>query len=268
MSGRIKVVVAGAGGKMGREVVKAILEDKQLELVGAVDVREKGTDLGVLVGKPPLGQIINSDLETLLKETQPEVMVDFTNPQSVLRNLHLALAHQTYAVVGTTGLAPGDLAEVEKKAQAKKLGVFIAPNFALGAVLLMKFAKEAVQHFPHVEIIELHHDQKLDAPSGTSLRTADLLKEIRPAFKQGASNEYEKIPGARGADVNGMRIHSVRLPGFIAHEEVIFGASGQVLTLRHDSINRECFMPGVLLAIHKVLNIEGLVIGLENILEA
>ena len=267
MSDRIKVVVAGANGKMGREVVKAILEDDQLELVGAVDVRQKGTDLGVLVGKPPIGRVVFSDLEALLKETQPQVMVDFTNPQSVLRNLHVALQYQTYAVVGTTGLTAVELEEVEQKARENDVGVFVAPNFALGAVLLMKFAREAARHFPHVEIIELHHDQKLDAPSGTALRTADIIKQERPTFKQGAINEYEKLPGARGAEINGMRVHSVRLPGFVAHEEVIFGGLGQILTLRHDSINRECFMPGVLLAIHRVTQLKGLVVGLENLLD-
>jgi len=267
MGDKIRVVVAGAYGKMGREVVKAVLNDKALELVGAVDVKGRGTDLGTLVGEAPVGRVISGELESLLKENQPHVLVDFTNPQSVLRNIHIALENQTCPVVGTTGLTAEELQEIDRKAKEKALGVFVAPNFALGAVLMMKFARETARYFPHVEIIELHHDQKVDAPSGTSLRTADLISEKRPVFHQGAINEYEKVAGARGGEINGIRVHSVRLPGFVAHQEVIFGGLGQIFTLRHDSINRECFMPGVLLAVHKVRQLHGLVVGLEELLD-
>ena len=267
MGDKIRVVVAGAYGKMGREVVKAVLHDKALELVGAVDVKGRGTDLGTLVGEAPIGQEISGELEILLKQNCPHVLIDFTNPQAVLRNIHTALDNQTCSVVGTTGLTAEELQEIDHKAKEKALGVFVAPNFALGAVLMMKFARETARYFPHVEIIELHHDQKVDAPSGTSLRTVDLISEKRPVFRQGAINEYEKVAGARGGEINGIRVHSVRLPGFIAHQEVIFGGLGQILTLRHDSINRECFMPGVLLAVHKVRQLRGLVVGLEELLD-
>jgi 4-hydroxy-tetrahydrodipicolinate reductase len=261
------VVVAGAYGKMGREVIKAVIEDETLELVGAVDVRGRGTDLGGLVGLPPLGVVISNDLENLLKNIRPQVMVDFSNPQSVLRNIYLAIDNNVCPVVGTTGLTTEEIQDIDTKAKAKGIGVFIAPNFALGAVLMMKFAREAVRYFPHVEIIEMHHDQKVDAPSGTSLRTVDLIREQRSVFRQGAINEYEKVSGARGAEIDGIRVHSVRLPGYVAHEEVIFGGLGQILTLRHDSINRECFMPGVLVAVHKVSHLKGLVVGLEHLLD-
>ena len=267
MNTKISVVVAGAHGKMGREVVKAILGDETLELAGAVDVRGRGTDLGVLVGLPPSGTVITNDLESLLKETRAKVLVDFSNPHSVLRNIYLAIDNNVCPVIGTTGLTNEEVQAIDSKAKDKGIGVFIAPNFALGAVLMMKFAQEAAHYFPHVEIIEMHHDQKVDAPSGTSLRTADLILEQRPVFCQGAVNEYEKISGARGAEIGGIRVHSVRLPGYVAHEEVIFGGLGQILTLRHDSINRECFMPGVLLAIHKVSQLSGLVVGLEHLLD-
>ncbi len=268
MNTKISVVVAGAAGKMGREVVKAVLGEAALELVGAVDVRGRGTDAGVQAGLPPAGIEITNDLEALLKEKRPQVLVDFSNPHAVLHNIYLALDNQVCPVVGTTGLTNEEIQAIESKAEAKGIGVFIAPNFALGAVLMMKFAQEAARYFPHVEIIEMHHDQKVDAPSGTSLRTADLILEQRSVFRQGAINEYEKVTGARGAEIGGIRVHSVRLPGYVAHEEVIFGGLGQLLTLRHDSINRECFMPGVLLAINKVIHLSGLVVGLEHLLDA
>lgn len=267
MGDRIRVIVAGACGKMGREVVKAVLGDESLELVGGVDLLGQGTDLGELVGYPPIGRMVSSNLEFLLKQEQPEVMVDFTEPQSGLHNIYLAIENHCCPVIGTTGIAAEELKMVNQKAYERGVGAFLAPNFALGAVLMMKFAQEAARYFHNVEIIELHHDQKLDAPSGTALRTADLILKYRPVFRQGAVNEQEKIKGARGAEVDGLRIHSVRLPGYVAHQEVIFGDYGQTLTLRHDSINRECFMPGVLIAIHKVVKLRGLVIGLEQLLD-
>jgi 4-hydroxy-tetrahydrodipicolinate reductase len=157
--------------------------------------------------------------------------------------------------------------EVRELCKTHKVNALIAPNFAIGAILMMKMAQEAAKFLPHVEIIELHHDQKLDAPSGTATRTAALITEIRGEMKQGHPQETEKLPGARGADYAGIRIHSVRLPGYVAHQEVIFGGLGQTLTIRHDSISRESFMPGVVLACKRVLDAEGLVYGLENIMD-
>ena len=192
--------------------------------------------------------------------------MEFTSPAVVMNNLRVLLQNKVCPVVGTTGLSKEDLAELTALSQEKNTPVFIAPNFAIGAVLMMKMAKAAAKYLPHVEIIEMHHDQKLDAPSGTALQTADMIREVRKSMKQGHPDEKEKLPGARGAEVDGIHIHSVRLPGYVAHQEVIFGGLGQTLTIRHDSMNRESFMPGVVLACKKVRALKGLVIGLDQLL--
>lgn len=264
---KLGVVVAGALGKMGQEAVKAIMKDERLELVGGVDVRGQGTDLGLVIGGSALGKKVTSDLAKLLEEGTAQVMVDFTNPQAVRKNIHTAIEKKVHAVVGTTGLSEEDLSTIDKLAREQGVGVFVAPNFALGAVLMMKFAQEAARYFPHVEIIEMHHDQKMDAPSGTALRTAELILQSRGELVQGSPHEFEKIGGVRGGEYHGIRLHSVRLPGLVAHQEVIFGGLGQTLTIRHDSINRESFMPGLILAINKVVFLRGVVVGLEQLLE-
>lgn len=238
---RIKVIVNGAAGRMGREVVKAVSTQKDMELVAACDLKEIGRDAGRLAGLDNLGVVIGDNLAEAIKETGAEVVVDFSHPKTVAAVIRTILDSGAMPVVGTTGITEGDLKEVKELASARKLNAVIAPNFAIGAVLMMKFAAEAIRHLPKAEIIELHHDQKLDAPSGTALRTQLLM---------GA-----KVP-----------IHSVRLPGLVAHQEVIFGDVGQTLTIRHDSISRESFMPGVLLAIRKVKDISGVIFGLENLL--
>lgn len=268
MSAKITVLVSGAYGRMGREVVKACLNDDEVSLVGVADVRGKGQDIGPLVGFDKLGLTLENELASLIEAVRPEVMVDFTNPQAVVRNAKMALEQGVRPVIGTTGLEEKDIEELRRLCAKQNLSACIAPNFALGAVLMMKFAREAARFFPNVEIIELHHDQKLDAPSGTALRTAEQILEGRGALRQGHPNEYEKIPGSRGGEMGGMRVHSVRLPGLVAHQEVIFGGVGQTLTVRHDSLSRESFMPGVLMAVKKVKELQGVVIGLENLITA
>lgn len=263
----IRVLVCGAYGKMGREVLKAVHNDKELELVGAMDVNSSFADAGELIGLGKLGIIVGNDLTKVIEETKPQVMVEFTKPESVMPNIRLAMKSGVCPVVGTTGLTEKDIEEVRSLCKETKTNALIAPNFTVGAILMMKMAQEAAKFFPHVEIIELHHDQKLDAPSGTALRTAELIRKTRGEMRQGHPSEEEKVDGARGADVSGMRIHSVRLPGYVAHQEVIFGGSGQTLTIRHDSISRECYMPGVTLACKRVLSANGLIVGLENILD-
>jgi 4-hydroxy-tetrahydrodipicolinate reductase len=263
----IKVIVCGAYGKMGREVLKAVHNDKELTLVGAVDINSTGVDAGELIGASKLGVLTGNDLNQVIQETKPDVMVDFTNPASVMANIRVALEKGVRPVVGTTGLTEEHVTEVQKLCQASKLGALIAPNFAIGAILMMKMAQEAAKYLPDVEIIELHHDQKLDAPSGTALRTAELITEVRGQHRQGHPDEFEKLTGARGGEFSGIRLHSVRLPGYVAHQEVIFGGLGQTLTIRHDSISRESFMPGVTLACKKVVSLNGLVFGLEHILD-
>ena len=260
------VIVNGACGRMGQAVLKAVQEADGLELVGAVDIKG-GADTGSLVGLPANGILVETDLEALLARKKPEVMVDFTRPDVVFGNVMTALAHKTSPVVGTTGLSDEQKAEIAKAAEENDTPAFIAPNFAIGAVLLMVMSRQAAKYMPDVEIIELHHDKKLDAPSGTAIQTAAMIAEVRKARKQGNPDEFEKLEGARGADYEGMHIHSVRLPGYVAHQEVIFGGLGQTLTIRHDSMNRESFMPGVVLAAKKVRSLKGLTVGLDKLLD-
>lgn len=263
----IRVIVCGAYGKMGREVLKAIHSDTQLSIVGAVDVKSDFIDIGDLIGAGKTGIIVGNDLQTVINETKPQVMVDFTRPEVVMNNIRIAIRNGVCPVVGTTGLSDQNVDEIRNSCIQTKVNALIAPNFAIGAILMMKLAQDAARFFPHVEIIELHHDQKLDAPSGTALHTAELIAQNRGYLQQGNPAEVEKLPGARGGDFSGIRMHSVRLPGYVAHQEVIFGGLGQTLTIRHDSISRESFMPGVVLACKHVLTANGLIYGLEEILK-
>lgn len=262
----VKVLVSGALGRMGQSVVRAVIEDGDLELVAAIDIKG-GMDIGEVVGVGKNGIVVDTDLKTAIEKTRPDVMVDFTQPDVVYQDASTAISMGVSPVIGTTGMSKEQIDSLEKLTKEHKTPAFIAPNFAIGAVLMMLFAKQAAKYMPHVEIIELHHDNKLDAPSGTALQTATLIREARDSMQQGHPAEVEKVAGARGADVDGMRIHSVRLPGYVAHQEVIFGGLGQTLTIRHDSIDRASFMPGVVLACKKVRSLDGLVIGLEKLLD-
>ncbi|OPY59100.1 MAG: 4-hydroxy-tetrahydrodipicolinate reductase [Pelotomaculum sp. PtaU1.Bin035] len=263
----LRVVVAGAYGRMGREVVKAIWNTDDLELVGAADSKREGVDIGSLIEAGNTGMVIDKDIEELLVRVRPDVAVDFTAPQAVYHNTITCLNHGVRPVVGTTGMNPGQIQEIIDLSRKLGIGGLVAPNFAIGALLMIKFATEAARHLPHVEIIELHHDQKLDAPSGTAIKTAEAIIEQRGDFQQGLATETENIAGVRGGKLSGgVRIHSVRLPGLVAHQEVVFGGLGQTLTIRHDSITRESFMPGVLLGIRKVIHLERVVYGLDKLL--
>ncbi|MDR7865523.1 MAG: 4-hydroxy-tetrahydrodipicolinate reductase [Sporomusaceae bacterium] len=262
----IRVMVCGAYGKMGREVLRAVHKDEQLSVVGAVDVNSDFGDVGDLIGVGKIGVVVGNDLATVISETKPQVMVDFTAPEAVMGNIRTAIASGVCPVVGTTGISAADIDEVRGLCKKHRGNAIVAPNFSLGAVLMMQLAVNVAKYFPYVEITELHHDQKLDAPSGTAIRTAELIAAQRGSMKQGHPKEVEKLTGARGAEFAGIRLHSVRLPGLVAHQEVLFGGLGQTLTIRHDSISRESFMPGVLLACKKVLTVDGLVYGLENIM--
>lgn len=266
MAEKTRVIVAGALGRMGAETVKAILQDKELLLTAAVDIKARGETVSDITGLKGFSVTIENDLEKALEETKPQVLVDFTNPQAVFNNVRGALVKEITCVVGTTGLNEVELKQLEKLAQEHAVGVAVIPNFAIGAVLMMKFAREAAQYFPDVEIIELHHDKKMDAPSGTAIKTAELISQSRPQRPPRNIREMEKIAGCRGGDLDQIRIHSVRLPGLVAHQEVIFGGLGQSLTIRHDSFDRVGFMPGVLMVIKRMLGRQGLVYGMENLL--
>jgi 4-hydroxy-tetrahydrodipicolinate reductase len=269
----IPVVVNGACGKMGREVIKAVSQAEDMTLIGAIDHNPEflGQDVGEIVGCGPVEIPVLNDLQsTLVLATQEQVqgvMVDFTHPKSVYDNVRTAIAYGVRPVIGTTGLSPEQIQELAEFAEKASTGCLIIPNFSIGMVLLQQAAVQASQYFDHVEIIELHHNQKADAPSGTALQTAQQLAELGKTFNPAAVQETEKLTGARGSIAEeGIRIHSVRLPGLIAHQEVIFGASGQIYTLRHDTTDRSSFMPGVLLAIRKVTQLKSLVYGLEKVL--
>jgi len=262
--GDIRVLVVGACGKMGREVVKAVANAEGMTVVAAVDMACPGEDIGVIAGIGALGVAVTGDLTQAIA-AGPQVMVDFTRPDTVMANLRVAIPRGVAAVVGTTGLAAENLAELRTLSAQASTPVFIAPNFAIGAVLMMQFAQQAVKHFDYAEVIEFHHEKKLDAPSGTALRTAELMRDAAAGrLTQPAHSEHGEE--SRGLPIGNIRVHAVRLPGMVASQEVIFGGLGQTLTLRHDTISRESFMPGVVLAIRKVLGLHGVVVGLEEIL--
>lgn len=272
----IPVVINGATGKMGRETIKAVAQAPDMNLMGAIarNAEHQGKDAGELAGlSEPLEVPITNQLEPMLgyvageRQMQPGVMVDFTHPDSIYDNIRRAIAYGIRPVVGTTGLSPEQIQDLADFADKASTGCLIIPNFSIGMVLLQQAAVTASQYFDHVEIIELHHNQKADAPSGTAIQTAQMLAEMGKTFNPPVVEETEKIKGARGSQAqDGIRIHSIRLPGLIAHQEVIFGAPGQIYTLRHDTSDRVCYMPGVLLAIRKVLQLKSLVYGLEKIL--
>ena len=252
-----KILVNGALGRMGRTVLAAVKNDSELEIVGAVDIFEGEVD----------GIKVETNLDAAIDLHKPDVMVDFTRPDSVYKNVMTAIEKKVSPVVGTTGLTDAQKENIRAATEKFQTPAFIAPNFAIGAVLMMLLSKQVAKYLPDVEIIELHHDKKLDAPSGTAELTAKLISEVRSYHKQGHPDEKEIIPHVRGGDYDGIKIHSVRLPGYVAHQEVIFGGPGQTLTIRHDSTGRESFMPGVLLACKKVRSLNGLTIGLDKLLD-
>lgn len=257
----VRVAVIGALGRMGSVTCRALSDAADLELVAAVARSHVGEPLGPLIGTDH-ELAVSGDLDALA-ESGADVAVDFTVPSAVGDNLLGLLERRVHAVVGATGLHDDTLERARQLAEAGPARALIAPNFALGAVMLMRFAEQAARHLPDVEIVELHHDRKVDAPSGTALRTAEMIASARTAA---AVDHGHAVDAARGVDHHGVRIHSVRLPGLVAHQEVVFGAAGQTLTLRHDTTDRSAFMPGVLLACRRVGELDGLTVGLEHLL--
>ncbi|HUZ09211.1 MAG TPA: 4-hydroxy-tetrahydrodipicolinate reductase [Acidimicrobiales bacterium] len=266
----IRVAVVGAGGRMGQESCRAVIGAGDLDLVAAVDPKTAGIDLRqVLGGEVPSIQV--SGHVDALVEAGAEVVVDFTAAPAARENLPWYAANGIHAVVGTTGLSEEDLADAEERFAASSANAVIAANFAIGAVLLMRFCELAAPYMEGVEVIELHHNEKVDAPSGTALRTAQRIVDARRAAGSGPlpadPTSQLVLEGARGGEApGGVRVHSVRLAGLVAHQEVIFGTTGQTLTLRHDSYDRRSFMPGVLLAVREVPNRTGVTIGLDPLL--
>ncbi|MBD1222593.1 4-hydroxy-tetrahydrodipicolinate reductase [Virgibacillus halodenitrificans] len=262
----INIIIAGPRGKMGGEAVRMVNKEKDFKLVACIDRKNGGKQISDIEGLPEIDVPIYENHEQCFKEINADVFIDLTIPESGYLHTKSALNHNMRPVVGTTGFTTEQIEELSELAKEKGLGCLIAPNFAIGAVLMMKFSQMAAKYFSDVEIIEKHHDNKLDAPSGTAIKTAELIKETRDLKRQGHPNESETIQGARGAVTDGMHIHSVRLPGLVAHQEVMFGSAGQTLTIKHDSINRESFMEGIKLGIENVMERKELVYGLENLL--
>lgn len=248
----IKVAVCGAYGKMGREVCNAVGEDSSMELVAKVDIQ---------------GEAYKT-IEEAEKSNDIDILIDFTQPSSIFENAKFCLNNGIKMVIGTTGLKDEEIAYLKKLSEDKKTGCFIAPNFSTGAVLMMMFSKMASKYFDNAEIIELHHNQKKDAPSGTAIKTALMMSEEKETFKKGNCKEVETLDGSRGGtSYSDIQIHSVRMPGYMASQEVIFGSSGQVFTIRHDSVDRKCYMPGILMAVKHVFKNNNFTYGLDNILK-
>lgn len=264
---KINIIVAGPFGKMGSEAVKLVHKTDEFELVAVVDMKHNGKTLGELEGFAGIDVPVYTNIEQCFQDNKADVLIDFTAPKIGMYHAETALKFGVRPVVGTTGFTQDELQKLAKICKERQLGCIIAPNFALGAVLMMKFSEMAAKYFQDVEIIELHHDQKLDAPSGTAIKTAEMISSVRESKQQGHPEEVETMTGARGATYDGMHIHSVRLPGLIAHQEVIFGSNGQTLSIRHDSYHRESFMSGVKVAVKTVVNLDTFVYGLENIIE-
>lgn len=260
----IKLGVVGANGKMGSQVVNLAINDKDFELVCAIDKFGTGKQLTENV-------FVEENLEESLVKRKPDVVVDFTQPSVIYENIKTYIKLGIKSVIGTTGLSKEQVEEIEKMSNESNIGVIIAPNFSIGAILMMDFAARAAKYFNNAEIIEYHHNQKKDAPSGTSIKTAQMMMKNNDNFKLGNCAEVETIPGARGGNYNedgkgNIQIHAVRMPGFVASQQVILGADGQVLKIHHDTINRECYMSGVALAVKHIFNNNKFIYGLENII--
>ncbi|MFN7311660.1 MAG: 4-hydroxy-tetrahydrodipicolinate reductase [Vampirovibrionales bacterium] len=259
------ILIAGASGKMGTPFVATCLDDDALCLVATTSRRLAGTKI-----HPQADVHAHANVEEAITHAThpPTVGVELTHPSTVYANVLAMIDAGIAPVIGATGLSTEQEKEIDAQLKAKKLAGLLVPNFSIGAVLMMRFAAEASRYFNHAEIIELHHNQKADAPSGTSLRTVQMMQAVRPDFAVGNGIEHETLAGARGATSEGkIHIHSVRLPGLVAHQEVLFGDLGQMLTIRHDSFNRDCFMAGIALCCKKVRSLEhGLHYGLETVM--
>ncbi len=268
--GTIRVLVSGACGSMGSHVCRAVNNADDMELVAAVDPAGVGSKLGSVV--PKLTQqaaelTVWAGVKAAIQGASPDVMVDFTAPSVVMANIETALKAGVACVVGTTGFTDEDMATIDQMAHATNTPCFVAANFSIGAVLMMKFAAEAVNSFDYAEIIERHHDRKKDAPSGTAVKTAQMMAEARKGSPLSVvPTERFNVEDSRGGVLRGIPIHAVRLPGYVANQEVLFGGPGETLKISHETTSRECFMPGVILAIRALNSLEGLTYGLDKII--
>ena len=261
----LRVMVTGAVGKMGQELIRTIAQQKDMILVAGCDVSQIGKDAGEVCGIGVIGVMIEMDLEAALQGAKPDVVCDFTYSDALRKNLPVYLKNKVNLVIGTTGLTPEEIKNLENECEQREIGCLVAPNFAIGAVLMMQFAQKAAQYMERAEIIEFHHPQKKDAPSGTAIKTAEGIIEAKDQAYEEKS--FELLPGSRGGHLGSVNIHSVRLSGFVASQEVIFGGEGQTLTIRHDSLSRVSFMPGILLAIREMAKSKRFYYGLDKLMK-
>ena len=273
----IPVLVSGALGRMGREVVNSVLESSDCELVAAIDLNEKnnGENISKLLNLQSCDVFVSNDLEGTLcsisqkyrNDTIKPVLVDFTHPNSVFENTRSAIAYGISPIVGTTGLSPSEINDLSIFSQKADVPCAIIPNFSVGMVLLQQAASVAAKFYDNIELIEMHHNQKADSPSGTCIKTAEMIEEYPKQYNKSLVKEFESIKGVRGGvRDSGLNIHSIRLPGLLAHQVVIMGSPGETYTIRHDTIDRKAYMPGVLQAIRKIGNFSSLVYGLEKLI--
>ena len=260
----IRVVVQGASGKVGRVVIDALCREAGIQVVGAIELHVSQDYLSLPDGSGSVP--LSSNLESILTSCRPDVLVDFTIAQATMPAVRIATKRGVNLVIGTTGLTDDEISEIARLALAHKVGAVVAPNFALGAVLMIHLAKIAAKYLDYAEIIELHHNLKVDSPSGTALSTAKAMAAARGKPFKRPPPEQKETPASRGEQVEGVTIHSVRLPGLVAHQEVLLGGPGQTLSIRHDTTSRECYLPGIILAIKEVVKRQGLVYGLDTLL--
>ena len=273
----IPVLVSGALGRMGREVVNSVLNSTDCELVAAIDINKKnnGENISQLLNLKSSEVFVSNDLEGSLcsisqdfrnQEIKP-VLVDFTHPDSVFDNTRSAIAYGISPIIGTTGLSPSQINDLSIFAQKAEVGCAIIPNFSVGMVLLQQAASVAAKFYDNIELIEMHHNQKADSPSGTCIKTAEMIEEYPKQYNEGLVKESESLKGVRGGvRDSGLNIHSIRLPGLLAHQVVIMGSPGETYTIRHDTIDRKAYMPGVLQAVRKIGGFKTLVYGLERLI--
>ncbi len=262
----VRVVIVGAAGRMGKEALKALNAPPEIEIVGAVVRSQAGVSAQALAGPTAVDLVLESDLAAVLARTKPDVLVDLSHHSVAVSNARLATEVGTHVVIGCTGMEASELSTIDELVTSAGVAAIYAPNFAIGAILMMRFAEIAAKWIPDVEIIEMHHDRKEDAPSGTAMHTADLIIAARTGTPTEKPKTLYKLEGARGGEKEGVHVHSVRLPGLLAHQQVIFGAPGEVLTIRHDAMDRSVYMGGLKLCVRRVSGLRGLVIGLDKLL--
>ncbi|HEY9869976.1 MAG TPA: 4-hydroxy-tetrahydrodipicolinate reductase [Candidatus Obscuribacterales bacterium] len=270
MGEKVRVAIAGINGRFGRASARAVLEDPDLELVGAFGRSNApyiGKDVGELASTLKTGILVSSGFLDLLARAKPDLLLDFSVAEAALSHAKLALEKGVRPVIGTTGISEQDVDELARLAAKHNTPGMLVSNFSLGAVLMMEFARQAGAYYEHAEIVEMHHTRKLDAPSGTAMRTVAKIAASGNRFNRMEVDEKEILAGARGGEgAGGVRVHSLRLPGLMSHHEVVFGSDGELLTIRHDAFNTNCYIKGILLALKRAMTLDRFVVGLENLL--